>query len=319
MKIAFFGTPFFAASILEYLVKNGARHQVVSVVSKPDAPKGRGQRVLPTAVHEKAQELLPNVPFHQPHKASDEAIVSFLRMLQADIFVVVAYGEIIKKKVLEIPKYGCLNIHASLLPHLRGAAPIHRAIMQGYAKTGITIMRMDEGLDTGDMLLQKEMPIYENDAFSDVESRLLPLAQTAIVEALDSIEDGSAHYVPQNNACATFAPKILEKDLFLDPRENVATLHNYIRALSPKPGAYFSLYVRGKPMRLKILSSLNVRGETLLEKPVLLEQGKELALMNESGLLLFKSIQLEGRSATSSEAFLRGHPLDCLRLADMSE
>lgn len=314
MKIAFFGTPFFAASILEHIVKYGTRHQVMAIISKPDAPRGRGQKVLPTAVHKKTDELLPHVPFFQPRRASDETILPFLQALQADVFVVVAYGEIIKKRVLEIPKHGCMNIHASLLPHLRGAAPIQRALMQGDTKTGITIMRMDEGLDTGDMLLQKEMPIYENDTFADVESQLLLLAQKAVIEALDSIEDGSVRYVPQDNEHATIAPKIGEKDLCLHTEENVATLHNYIRALSPKPGAYISLFIRGKPMRLKILSSLKMGNPNPLEKPVLREYGNELALMNTSGLLLLKTVQLEGKGPTSSGEFLRGYPLDCLHL-----
>jgi len=267
-----------------------------------------------TPVHEMAARLLPNVPFIQPKRASDNETIEFLRSIQADIFVVVAYGEIVKKAVLELPRYGCLNIHASLLPYLRGAAPIQRSIMQGDRKTGITIMKMDVGLDTGDMLLQKEVPICENDLFQSVHDSLLSLAKEGIVEALDIIESGQARYTPQESSLATFAPKICDQDLILQPEENVRKLHNFIRALSPKPGAYFNILVRGKPVRLKVLSSLKMEGLNSLEKPALREYEGHLALVNSSGILLLRTIQLEGKAPTTSEAFLRGYPITCMSI-----
>jgi methionyl-tRNA formyltransferase len=314
VKIVFFGTPGFAASILEHLVLQSPHQEVIAVISKPDARKGRGQQVMQTPVHVMAERLLPTIPILQPKKTSDISIVEFLRSLQADVFVVVAYGEIVKKAILEIPRLGCLNIHASILPHLRGAAPIQRAIMQGDRKTGITIMRMDEGLDTGDMLLQKEVPIFENDTFPDIEAGLLSLAKESIVEALDLITKEKAFYVPQENALATFAPKICEKDLHLCPQEEVRKLHNLVRTFSPKPGAYFTILVRGKECRLKVLSSLKMEESNVTDFPVLRKVGSTLALVNSSGILLLKTIQLEGKAPVDSESFLRGYPIDCLSL-----
>ena len=315
MRIVFFGTPQFAAGILEHLVLKGQHHQVIAVVSKPDAPKGRGQRMIYTPVHEAAERLLPGVPYRQPTKVSDPEVIEFLRSLQADIFLVVAYGEIVKKSVLDIPRYGCLNIHASLLPFFRGAAPIHRAIMHGDTRTGVTIMRMDVGLDSGDILLQKETPISLGDTFHEVELSLLSLAKDAILESLDLIEEGRAQFIPQENSLATLAPKIHERDLLLCPEERVDKLHNQIRALSPKPGAYFHILVRGRPFRLKVFSSVMMEGPSENTIPTLKVVNGHLALLNSSGILLLKKVQLEGKSSLSSEDFLRGYPLSCLTLS----
>lgn len=314
MRIVFLGTPVFAASILEHLVKTATRHSVVAVLSKPDSQSGRGRKVVQTPVHTMAEKLLPHVPILQPEKASDEKTVEFLRSLHADVFVVVAYGEIIKKAVLEVPKYGCLNIHASLLPHLRGAAPIQRALMQGDTTTGITIMRMDVGLDTGDTLLKKEVEISENMIFSELEHLLIEAAKSGIVEALDCIEDGNAHYIAQDTSQATYAHKIGEKDFCLHPEDHVRKLHNIIRACSPKPGAYFTLLVRGKPVRLKVLSSILQEKELDIPYPIFVEGEQRLSIANKTGVLLLKTVQLEGKAPLASEVFLRGYPLDCLSL-----
>ena len=309
MRVVFFGTPSFAAGILEHLVLQ-SHHQVVGVVSKPDAPRGRGQKVGKTPVHEVSERLLQNVPYLQPQKAIE--IIDVLQGLQADVFVVVAYGEIIKKAVLDIPRLGCLNIHASLLPHLRGAAPIQRALMRGDAKTGITIMKMDVGMDTGPVLLQKEVKISENTTFLDLEAYLQEKAKEGIVEALQLVEENKAYFVPQDSAQATIAPKITEKELCLDPEADIKALHNIIRALSPRPGVFFHILVRGKPVRLKVLASLDMGRMFLADQPRFRAHPDGLVLVNSSGSLLVTKLQLEGKSPMDSSSFLRGYPADCL-------
>lgn len=308
MKIAFFGTPVFAAKLLEYLVLNAPQHQVVAVISKPDKPKGRGQHCQMTPVHEMASRLLPDVVYMQPVKASSVEAIEQLRSIGADIFVVVAYGEIVTKALLDIPKYGCVNVHASLLPLLRGAAPIQRAIMQGFAKTGVTIMRMSEGMDTGDMIVTKEVPIGENDSLDTVQQGLCEVAKIGLLEALDSIENGTVVYTQQDHSKATKANKITETDLLLDPKTDVRTLHNTIRALSPKPGAYFQVTLRNMSVRLKVVESQLVAGPTSSE-PLFQKRDGALVLLNSSGALLIQDLQLEGKARMASKEFLKGYPL----------
>lgn len=312
MKVVFFGTPSFAAQILEYLVLHAPQHQIVAVVSKPDKPQGRGQKIVFTKVHESAVKCLPHVPILQPKKASDHETVQQLASFGADVFVVVAYGELVKKALLDLPSQGCLNIHASLLPHLRGAAPMQRAIMQGDEQIGVTIMRMDEGMDTGDMLLQKVVSIDEHDVLQDVYDKLLLQASMAIVEALDLIQEKRAVYVAQKHDKATLAPKILEKDQWLHPDMSVDQMYNTIRALSPKPGVYLKILLRGKPIRLKIVQTKKQMRRSL--EPVLTECSEGLLLMNQTGSLLLTRVQLEGRACMNSLEFLRGHPLHTLGL-----
>ena len=284
------------------------------MVSRQDKPKGRGLVVEKTAVHEMAEKLDLQVPILQPKKTGEPEILQKLKAVQADAFVVVSYGEIIKKSVLDIPRYGCFNIHASLLPRLRGAAPIQRAIMRGDRTTGITIMKMDEGMDTGDMLLTKEIVIHENDCFADVEKALIEAAKEAIVEALDRIESGAFTLYPQNHEEATLAPKISDEELLLKPESNVKDLHNTIRALSPKPGAYLNVTVREKPMRMKIFSSKLLTEGGKSPEPLLTAQNGMLSLQNSTGRLLLETVQLEGRPRMSSQEVLRGYPIEILQL-----
>lgn len=307
MKIAFFGTPVFAAKILEHLVLNAQQHEIVAVISKPDKPKGRGQHCHMTPVHEMASSLLPNVPYMQPQKASSIETIEQLRAIGADIFVVVAYGEIVTKAILDMPRYGCVNVHASLLPLLRGAAPIQRAIMQGFLKTGVTIMRMAEGMDTGDMIITKEVSIGENDLVGTVQDRLLEAAKIGLVHALDAIENGTVVYRQQEHSLATKANKITELDLCLDANDDVRKLHNTIRALSPKPGAYFQISLREKFVRLKVLESRV--GEECSKTPTFQTRECNLVLVNSTGSLVIQELQLEGKARIASKEFLKGYPL----------
>ena len=205
MRVLFMGTPEISAMCLRRLVADG--HNVVGVVTGEDKPRGRKMIMTPTDTRVAAEEL--GIPTHTPRTLKDDAFKSYLQSVSPDIIVVVAYGKILPKNVIDYPKYGCINIHGSLLPEYRGAAPMQRAIIDGKDKTGITIMYMAEGLDTGDMLLWRELPIKENDNFEDIHDGLGALGAEMIVEIIPMLRDGTAVRTPQDDALSTYARKIL--------------------------------------------------------------------------------------------------------------
>lgn len=317
MRLIFLGTPRFAASILEHLVKV-TKHDILAVVSKPDAPTGRGQHLVVTPVKETAQKLLPDVPVFQPNKVSDAESVAYLRGFQPDACVVVAYGEILKPPFLEIPRLGTYNIHASLLPSYRGAAPIQRALMDGCSHSGITIFRIDRALDSGDLVWQGRCAISPNMTAGELTEELLELAKRGIVESLDRIEQGTVTFRHQPHEEATFAPKIVPKDLILDPAQDILHIHDRIRALSPQPGAYFFVQYRDQKKRLKVFRS-HVDGSYTAPNPrwCVVPQGF-LGLSTPSGTLVLEIVQFEGRSSMPSNQFLRGVPLEELFFLPLS-
>lgn len=237
MRIIFAGTPDFAASALAALLANNA--EVVAVLSQPDRPSGRGMLLTPSPVKQLA--LQHGIPLMQPLTLKAAEAQQQLAALQSDVMVVAAYGLILPLAVLQMPRYGCLNIHASLLPRWRGAAPIQRAILSGDAETGITIMQMDEGLDTGAMLLKKTCPISMQDTAQTLHDRLAKLGAEAIIEALGKIEQGKLSGLTQDATQATYAAKIIKTEANLDWTQNAAQLERAVRAYNPVPGAYSSL------------------------------------------------------------------------------
>ena len=238
MRIVFFGTPDFSASLLKHLVQ-ATHHEIVAVVSKPDAPKGRGRILCPTPVKVAAQQSLPSALLLQPERASIPQTVGALQALAPDVFFVVAYGEILKESILEIPRLGCYNVHASLLPSYRGAAPIQRALMDGCEKTGSSIFRLTKGMDSGDIIWQKSCPVGPEMNAEELTARLLELAKEGSVESLRLLETGTAVFVPQHHEEATLAPRITPNDLVLDQSHNIAVLHDRIRSLSPSRAPSF--------------------------------------------------------------------------------
>lgn len=311
MRLIFFGTPEFAASILEHLatIKDC---EVVAVVSKPDAAKGRGLALQPTPVREVAQRLFPSVPLFQPEKASTSEFVERLKGLSPDVFLIVAYGEIVKPSLLEVPPLGCYNIHASLLPAYRGAAPIQRALMDGRRKSGITIFRLTKGMDSGDIVWQKSCPVDSNMNAKGLTDRLLEIAKRGIEETLLLLKTGKIQFVPQCHEEATMAPKITQDDRLLDQRADVITLHDQIRALSPQPGAFFWVSYREQKMRLKVLvSHVEPTITDAYRRWLVLDDGS-LGLSSPTGTLVLDRVQLEGRSVMDSRSFLRGIPLSSL-------
>ena len=206
MRVVFFGTPEFAAAVLEH-VATRTSHEVVAVVSKPDAPKGRGRVPQSTPVKDMAQKILPLTPFLQPEKASTHEVEEQLAAYSPDVFLVVAYGEIIKASLLEVPRLGCYNIHASLLPLYRGAAPIERALLDGCDQTGITIFRLTKGMDSGDMVWRQGCSVGPNMNAGELTAMLLEMAKRGAAETLDLLEAGRAQFVLQRHSEATSAPK----------------------------------------------------------------------------------------------------------------
>ena len=248
MRILFMGTPDFALFSLRAMVEAG--EDIIGVVTQPDKPKGRGYALLPPPV--KVYALEKGIPVYQPNTLKGEEFQAFLEEQNPDLIVVAAYGKILPKNVLDFPKYGCLNVHGSLLPEYRGAAPMQRAIMDGKRKTGVTIMKMDVGLDTGDMLLVQEIEIGENDNFETVHDNLGSCGAEAMLCALEKLKNGTLTAKKQDDALATYASKIEKADCLIDFGKTADEVHNQIRGLSPIPLS-FTHTADGK--MLKVIAS----------------------------------------------------------------
>ena len=238
LKIVFAGTPEFAAASLTALLESSTEknHQVIAVYSQPDRPAGRGQKLVASPVKQLALEH--EIPVYQPLNFKLEEDRQVLANLDADIMIVAAYGLILPKTVLETPKLGCINVHASLLPRWRGAAPIHRALIEGDKETGITIMQMDVGLDTGDMLTKVSCDILDQDTSADLHDRLAPLGGSLLVETLDQIKQGTHQPEKQDDKLANYASKLTKQEGLIDWNTNATELARKIRGLSPWPGSY---------------------------------------------------------------------------------
>ena len=236
MRILFMGTPDFALFSLRALKESG--ETLVGVVTQPDKPKGRGKAMTPPPVKVYATEQ--GIPVYQPETMKNEAFLDTLRALDPELIVVTAYGKILPSYILNYPKYGCINVHGSLLPRYRGAAPMQRAIMEGEAETGVTIMYMDVGLDTGDMMLKRSLPIGENDNFEVIHDALGALGADALLEAIAQIKAGTSVREKQDDALADYAAKITKDDCRIDFSGDAKELHDRIRGLSPIPLAFFT-------------------------------------------------------------------------------
>ena len=301
MRIVFCGTGEIGAPALKALLAS-KKHIVVGVITQPDKPAGRDLKPRMSAIKQIA--LTQNLSVQQPEKLRDAAALENLRALAPDLMVVAAYGQILPKSVLETPRLGCLNLHASLLPRHRGASPIHAAILAGDRETGITVMYMDEGLDTGDILLAKPLTIGPDETTGQLHDRLADLAAPCLLEALDLLEQGNAPRVPQDNALATYAAKLKKTDGLLDWHQTAEALATRVRAMSPWPGAYTRL--AGQTLKIHSAKSdpaSGPPGEILASDPGVIRVGCGF------GSLLLESLQLEGRKRLPAAEFLRGHPI----------
>lgn len=303
LKIVFFGTPEFAAHTLAYLLDNGIN--VVAVITKPDAPKGRSKHPLPTPVKEYLQNKHPEIPLFQPPIVSAIEFAPTIAEFKADLFVVVAYGEIIKQHLLDMPRLGCINLHASLLPKYRGAAPIQHSIINGDPKTGATIMYMVKKMDAGDMIKKVEISIGPNDIFPEIEKRLCQEGSKALLEVIRAFEHGPVSGIAQDSEAVTLAPKIELEDCELQWTRPAKVLHNLIRAVTPEPGAWCYVTVRGERKRLKIYSSEVV---DMLGKPgeILAYDKRGLIIGCGEHALKILELQLEGKKSMTAEALVCG-------------
>ena len=305
MKILFMGTPDFALFSLKGLCENG--YNVVGVITQPDKPKGRGYVLTPPPVKVYAMEQ--NIPVYQPNSLRTEEFASLLKEINPDLIAVVAYGKILPKNVLDYPKYGCVNVHGSLLPEYRGAAPMQMAIIDGKKVTGITTMYMAEGLDTGDMLLKAECEIAENDNFEVIHDRLGLLGAQLLRQTVDGLEKGEITPIPQDHNKATHTSKILKEDCEIDFSKDCDTVHNLIRGLSPIPLA-FTHMPDGK--LLKIVESEICERESEnqeIGKAISLENGKIRVLCGKGSINILKVLP-EGKGRMSAADFIRGRKIN---------
>ncbi len=324
MKIVFMGTPDFARSALEKIIEAG--HEVVLVVTQPDKPKGRSGELQVSDV--KACALEHNLSVFQPVKIKEADHVQYLKGIDADIYVVAAFGQILSQEILDIPKFGCVNIHASILPEYRGAAPIQQAIIDGKKTTGVTIMQMAAGMDTGDILLQREIPISEDETGGGLFDKLSALGAELIVEALPKIEKGELTPVPQDEAKATKCGK-LSKDMGqIDFSKDAETIRNLVRGLDPWPSAF--THLDGKMLKIwkaEALSKADFDVLTASLSPEASSKAKELsesqafgtivAVLKDSFVVLAKDsllkiteVQLEGKKRMDVKSFLLGNKLE---------
>lgn len=303
-RLAFMGTPLFAAHILEALLKN--HYHIVAVYTLPPRPIGRGYKVTPSPVHELAQSA--QIPVFTPETLKIKEIQDQWKDLKLDVGVVAAYGLLLPKDILEAPRCGCLNVHASLLPRWRGAAPIQRAILAGDHKTGVTIMKMNEGLDTGDILLQKEIPLTEEATTLELHDTLSHLGAEALLEALPSYLSGELQPKPQPQEGVLYAEKLKKKEGQLDWQLPAASLGRKVRALNPWPGTWFDI---GKD-RIKVLKAQIIHQNFPYPPGTIIDD--QLTIVCREGALRPLWVQKEGRAPLSTEEFLRGYELPSLHL-----
>lgn len=296
------GTPDFAVPCLEALIRNG--YDVPLVVTQPDRPKGRGRNVVPPPVKQTA--MREGLTVIQPVSIKDQSFVDRLRGIAGDIFVVVAFGQVLPKQILELPRIAAINIHASLLPKYRGPAPIQWAILNGEKETGVTAIIMDEGLDTGKIITSKKAKIMTDDTADSLYNRLSILGAELLIHTLQAIETGDIHPVPQDHSRATYAPMLKKKDGQIDWKMPVETLDAFVRGMSPWPGA-FTFY---NHKRFKIL-----KGRPLLmnteASPGTVVKGfpDELRVATGRGVFLIVEIQGESGKRLPISEFLRGHDI----------
>jgi methionyl-tRNA formyltransferase len=301
LKAVFLGTPEFAVPTLEGMIAAG--HEVLEVVTQPDRPKGRGQQLTPSPVKQFA--LARGIPVFQPERIRRPEAVEHVRALAPEVMVVVGYGQIIPRSVIDIARLGIINVHASLLPELRGAAPIQWAIVRGYSSTGVTTMRIDDGLDTGDILEKRATGIGPEETALELSPRLACAGADLLVHTLAGLADGGIKPEPQDSSQATFAPILRKEDGRIDWTAPAVRIHNVIRGLQPWPGAYTTF--RGQSLHLWRSRTTSRTWE--FAPGTLVHEGGVFALAGDGAALELLEVQLEGRRRMPAEVFANGHRL----------
>lgn len=304
MRVIFMGTPDFAVGTLEAVIKAG--HEVVLAVTQPDKPKGRGNTMQFPPVKEKALEH--GIQVYQPKRVREPECVAYLRQYKPDIIIVAAFGQILPGEILEMPQYGCVNVHASLLPKYRGAAPIQWAVINGEKYSGVTTMRMNEGLDTGDIIEQARVELAPDETGGSLFDRLAEVGAELCVHTMAEIEAGRAVYTRQDEAEATHVGMIKKQFGKIDWTKPAEEIERLCRGLNPWPSAYTSL--NGKTLKVW-KASVQPGGDPLEAGKVVLVDKKVIGVQTGKDILILQEIQLEGKKRMSADAFLRGFPLAC--------
>ncbi len=303
MKLIFLGTPLFAVPSLEILARTD--HEIVSVVTQPDKPRGRGMELAPGPVKTAALEL--GLALIQPKNASAPAVLEEIRALEPEAAVVVAYGQILRREFLDLPPRGCINLHPSLLPRYRGPTPIQSAIMAGDSKTGVTTMLLDEGTDTGDILLRREMEIGRDDTAGSMHDRLAEAGARLMVDTLDALESGAVVPRPQDESEATETRKLTKETSRIDWTLTAEEIFNLTRALNPIPGCRTLL--KGEPLKVWKVEPLETQTRKAAPGQVLKAGGGDFIVQTGRSALKLLTLQPAGGRKMSADDFLRGHPI----------
>lgn len=305
MKIVYMGTPDFAVAPLRALVEAG--YEVEAVITQPDKPKGRGKTLMSTPVKEEAQKH--GIAVYQPQKVRDPEFMKTLEELKPDIIVVAAFGQIIPKAILDLPKFGCINIHASLLPKYRGAAPIQQAVIDGEKESGVTIMRMGTGLDTGDMISKVTVPLEKEETGGSLFDKLALAGAELLIETLPSIFDGTAVYEKQPQESPTpYAAMITKQMGLLDFNRSAVELERLVRGMNPWPSAY--TFLNGKTLKVWKSEAVSSEKDDAAPGTILLADKSGIHVACADGVLVLKEVQLEGKKRMDVDAFLRGYKIE---------
>lgn len=304
MRILFMGTPDFAAETLNAMVSAGL--DVRAAVSQPDKPKGRGHKLMPTDVKTAAQAA--DIPVYQPQSLKNNELIPLLDEIKPELIVVAAYGKILPEYIINYPKYGCINVHASLLPKYRGAAPIQRAIIDGESETGVTIMQMDKGLDTGDMLMSVKTQIGRYETAGELFDRLAVMGGELLVKAVHAIESGNINPVKQNDSEHTYAPMLSKADGKIDWTKSAYEISKLICGMNPWPVAYTEY--NGEPLKItETYADEENDSEGMPGEIISLEKGKGLRIVTGKGTLYVKTAQFSGSKRMNVEDYARGHEI----------
>lgn len=303
MKIVFMGTPEFAVPCLQKIIDEG--HEVVAVVTQPDKPKGRGKKLAMPPVKELA--LKYDIPVYQPLKAREESFVDTLKEMNPELIVVVAFGQILPKSILDIPKYGCVNVHASLLPRYRGAAPLNWVIINGEEKTGVTTMYMDEGLDTGDMILKSEIPLDDEITAGELHDKMMIDGAKVLKETIDLIEKGEAPREKQSNEDTCYSP-IMNKSLGnIDWNKSAIDIHNLVRGINPWPSAYTTY--EGQTMKIWKTKVIDKNSDK--DPGTIISVDKEgINISTSEGIVQIKEIQMAGKKRMEVPEYIKGNNIN---------
>ncbi len=308
MRIIFMGTPEFALPTLKSVIES--EHEVAGVLCQPDRPKGRGKKILMPAVKKLAVQY--NLPVWQPEKPNHRQFVESISGTRPDLIVVAAYGNILRKRLLNLPTWGCINVHASLLPNYRGAAPIQRTLFAGEKQTGITIMQMDPGMDTGHILAMKKIDIAPDENSAELENRLARYGAEALMGTLSLLGKGEMKAIAQNHELATYAPKLTKEDMLMDWSETSENIHNRARGLAPKPG--LKTFLPDLDLHLKIIRTSRPTQNICTDRApgtiVEISKGQGLLIATGDGTLLIRSVHPQNRKVIDTDAFLRGYNIN---------